>query len=442
MNSAKLSVEYLPVGDLRPYERNAKKHPRQQLDQIKRSILDMGNGDPEKGFLDPIGIWGEKNIIVEGHGRLLAAIELGMKTVPVIRLDQLTDEQRRQYTLIHNQTTMNSGFDIDIVNLELLDMPDFDATFYGFDIPENEEVVEDNYEPVVPEEPRAKIGDIYELGRHRLMCGDSTVAADVLHLVNGAAIDMLLTDPPYNVALGTGGMYKMAPEMMAGHEIKENGAFLLNDNMSDEDFVEFLTKAFSNAAHCMKTGAAFHIWHADQQRMAFEIAMKRARMRTRQHLIWVKNTATLGRQDFQHQYESVMSGELVDLDEDQDTGYAVCIYGWKEGGSHTWYKKRKERDVMFFDKPVASKDHPTMKPVLMFDYEMKCNTKPGDCVLDLFAGSGTTLIAAEQNGRRAFCMEFDPKFVDVIVDRWEKFTGRKAVLLNGERRESESSNLG
>lgn len=423
-----LKIEYLPVGALRPYERNARKHRKEDVQGIVNSIQQFG-------FDDPIGIWGPDNLIVEGHGRLLAAKQLGMETVPCIRLDHLNDEQRRAYALAHNRTAELSDWDEEFLNAELFDIFNIDMTAFGFDVTEREEVVEDNYEPVVPEEPTAKIGDVYELGRHRLMCGDSTVAADVLQLVNGSAIDMLLTDPPYNVALGTGGMYKMAPEMMAGHEIKENGAFLLNDNMSDEDFVEFLTKAFSNAASCMKTGAAFHIWHADQQRMAFEIAMKRARMKTRQHLVWVKNTATLGRQDFQHQYESVMSGELMDIDEDQEEGFAVCIYGWKEGGSHSWYKKRKERDVLFFDKPVASKEHPTMKPVLLFDYEMKCNTKPGDCVLDLFAGSGTTLIAAEQNGRRAFCMEYDPKFVDVIIDRWEKFTGRKAVLLNGERAE-------
>lgn len=419
MNSAKLSVEYLPVGDLRPYERNAKKHPRQQLDQIKRSILDMGNGDPEKGFLDPIGIWGEQNIIVEGHGRLLAAIELGMKTVPVIRLDQLTDEQRRQYTLIHNQTTMNSGFDIDIVNLELLDMPDFDASFYGFDIPENEEVVEDNYEPVLPEEPRAKIGDVYELGRHRLMCGDSTIEANVLQLVGGAAIDMLLTDPPYNVDY----------EGAAGK--------LKNDNMESTEFRRFLTKAFRLAGGVMKRGAPFHIWFSDSEAYNFRGACADADLHVRQQLIWVKNTATLGRQDFQHQYESVLAGEWFDVAPDEDfvAGFTPCLYGWKDGAPHKWYKKRKERDVLFFDKPVASKEHPTMKPVLLFDYEMKCNTKPGDNVLDLFAGSGTTMIAAEQNGRRAFCMEYDQRFVDVIIDRWEKFTGRKAVLLNGERAE-------
>ena len=407
MNSAKLSVEYLAIDSIRPYERNAKKHPPEQIAQIVRSIQDTGMNDP-------IGIWSEKNIIVEGHGRWMACKQLGMVTVPVIRLDHLTDEQRREYSIIHNQTTMNSGWDFDILNPELLDITDFDPTFYGFDPVERGQVVDDDYQPVFPAEPRSRLGEIYELGRHRLMCGDSTVMANVRQLVDGAAIDMLLTDPPYNLDY----------EGVAG-KIK-------NDNMADDEFVEFLTKAFCNAAVCMKNGAAFHVWHADASRIQFEVALKRSRMKMRQVLVWVKSAATLGRQDFQHQYERVMSGDFVLLDEeDEGPGYDSCLYGWKEGAAHKWYKKRKEKDVMFFDKPTASKDHPTMKPLLMFDYEMKCNTKPGDCVLDLFAGSGTTLIAAEQNGRRAFCMEYDPKFVDVIIDRWEKFTGRKAVRVNG-----------
>lgn len=404
MNSAKLSVEYLPIDSIRPYERNAKLHPQEQVEQIKRSIRD-------NGMNDPIGVW--HNTVVEGHGRLLACKELGMTEVPVIRLDHMSDEQRREYTLIHNQTTMNSGWDIDIVNLELLDMPDFDASFYGFDIPENEEVVEDNYEPVVPEEPRAKIGDVYELGRHRLMCGDSTNEEDVIRLCNGWSMDMVLTDPPYNVDY----------EGAAGK--------IQNDKMESAAFREFLKKAFLNIRAALKPGCAFHIWYADSEGYNFRGACMEAGLNVRQQLIWVKNNATLGRQDFQHQYESVLTGEpYISTEEGSEKDFEPMLYGWKDGAAHAWYKKRKEKDVMFFDKPVASKEHPTMKPVLLFDYEMKCNTKPGDYVLDLFGGSGTTLIAAEQNGRRAFLMEYDPRFVDVIIDRWEQFTGGKAVKVN------------
>lgn len=417
-----LKIEYLPVTALKPYERNARKHRDMDVDAIVKSI-------EEFGFDDPIGIWSADNLIVEGHGRLLAAKKLGMKTVPCIRLDHLTDEQRRAYALAHNKTAENSEWDFDILPDELASIIDIDMTSFGFDVVDRAEVVEDDYEPVLPEEPKSKLGQVYQLGRHRLMVGDSTVEADVLKLAGSEKVDMLLTDPPYNVALGTGGMYNIAPEMRAGHEMKENGAFLLNDNMSVEDFERFLLSAFQNALLVMKKGASFHIWHAETQTLTFRLACLKAGLRVRQQLIWVKNTASLGRQDFQRQYEGVLTGFFEE--EEPEDGFALCMYGWKDGAAHSWYKKRKERDVLFFDKPQASKQHPTMKPVLLFDYEMRCNTKPGDKVLDLFGGSGTTIIAAEQNGRTAFVMEYDPKFADVIIDRWEQFTGEKAVLLNG-----------
>ena len=203
---------------------------------------------------------------------------------------------------------------------------------------------------------------------------------------------------------------------------------MLNDNMPEEEFVSFLSLAFKNAAANMKGGATFHIWFGETHRVSFEQAMSSAGMKTRQQLIWVKNNATLGRQDFQRMYESVLAGDMEPIE--QESGYEPALYGWMEGGKHPWYKRRKERDVMFFDRPTASKEHPTMKPILLFDYEMKCNTKTGESVLDLFGGSGTTLMAAEQNGRTAYLMELDPAFCDVIIDRWEAFTGQKAVLLN------------
>lgn len=400
-----LKIEYLPVTALKPYERNARKHRDYDVDAIVKSI-------EEFGFDDPIGIWGPENILVEGHGRVLAAKKLGMKTVPCIRLDHLTDEQRRAYALAHNKTAENSEWDLDILPEELAAIVDIDMTSFGFDLVDNAEVVEDEYEPVVPEEPRSKIGQLYQLGRHRLMCGDSTVEADVIRLCNGWSVDMVLTDPPYNVDYeGAAGKIK-------------------NDNMESGAFREFLKKAFLNIKAALRKGGAFHIWYADSEGYNFRGACMDAGLNVRQQLIWVKNHATIGRQDFQHQYESVLTGEpTLDTEEGAETTFEPMLYGWKDGAAHSWYKKRKERDVMFFDKPVASKEHPTMKPVLLFDYEMRCNTKPGDTVLDLFGGSGTTMIAAEQNGRTAFVMEYDPRFVDVIIDRWEKFTGEKAVLI-------------
>lgn len=413
-----LKIEYLPVTALKPYERNARKHRDFDVDKIVESIRVFG-------FDDPIGIWSEQNIIVEGHGRMLAAKKLGMETVPCIRLDHLTDEQRRAYALAHNKTAENSEWDLDILPEELAAIVDIDMTSFGFDLVDNAEVVEDDYEPVVPEEPRSKIGQLYQLGRHRLMCGDSTVEADVIRLCNGWSVDMVLTDPPYNVNLGNCGSKDEARK----RHMRLDGLVIQNDNMDSAEFQEFLVKAFSNIKSALRKGGVFHVWHAESESVNFRTALKKCGLPVRQMLIWVKSSPAFGRQDFQRQYEGVLTGESFDLEEDSGSGYETALYGWKEGAAHSWYKKRKERDVMFFDKPVASKEHPTMKPVLLFDYEMRCNTKPGDTVLDLFGGSGTTLIAAEQNGRTAFVMEYDPRFVDVIIDRWEKFTGEKAVLI-------------
>lgn len=402
----KLKIEYVSIGDLKPYERNAKLHPKEQVEQIKNSIKEFG-------FNDPIAVWKDSEII-EGHGRLLAAQELGLTEIPIIRLDSLTDQQRKAYMLAHNKLTMNSDFDMKILAEEIENILDFDMSNFGFDVMfDEDEVVEDDYTPEVPEEPKAKLGDIYQLGRHRLMCGDSTSQSDVQLLLNGELMDMVLTDPPYNVN------YKGA------------AGTIINDNMKSSEFRQFLKKAFINIRTSLKNGCSFHIWYADSEGYNFRGACSDAGLTVRQQLIWVKNSATIGRQDFQHQYESVLSGLSLDESaQEPQEGFSPCLYGWKDGAAHKWYKKRKERDVMFFDKPRASKEHPTMKPILLFDYEMQCNTKPGDTVLDLFGGSGTLIMAAEQNKRTAYVMEYDPKFVDVIIDRWEKFTGQKAVKLN------------
>lgn len=416
-----LRIEYLPVGVLRPYERNARKHRKEDVQGIVNSIQQFG-------FDDPIGIWGPDNLIVEGHGRLLAAKQLGMETVPCIRLDHLNDEQRRAYALAHNKTAENSEWDFDLLPDELASIIDIDMTSFGFDVVDRAEVVEDDFEPEIPEEPVSKLGQIYQLGRHRLMCGDSTSADDVLKLVDDVKIDMLLTDPPYNVNLGN---CSSKDEARKRH-MRLDGLVIANDHMENDEFHEFLKKAFLNARAALRPGGVFHVWHAESESVNFRTALVEAGMPTHQMLVWVKSAPAFGRQDFQRQYEGVLTGEIYEVDEDEDpsSGYGTALYGWKDGASHSWYKDRKQRGVLFFDKPKASREHPTMKPVLLFDYEMRCNTKPGDKVLDLFGGSGTTIIAAEQNGRTAFVMEYDPKFVDVIIDRWEQFTGEKVVLLN------------
>lgn len=399
MNDA-LKIEYLPVGALKPYEKNARKHAKKDIAGIVKSIQDFG-------FDDPIRIWGEENLIVEGHGRLLAAQKLGMDTVPCIRLDHLTDEGRRAYALAHNKTAELSAWDEMLLRSELREINAFDMAAFGFE-PVEPDVVEDNYNPEPPAEPKTRRGDIYLLGRHRLMCGDSTCENDVLRLMDGREADMLLTDPPYNV------------------DVEEKAGKIMNDNQPDAEFRKFLAAAFSCAIKVMRGGAAFHIWHANTEGYNFMGACRDVGIQVRQVLIWCKKSATLGRQDFQWQHEPCLAGFIEDTTEEDTEDPSACLYGWKSGGTHRWYKKRKEKTLLYFDKPLVSKDHPTMKPVLLFDYEMQCNTQKGDAVLDLFGGSGTTVIAAEQNGREAYVMELDPKFCDVIVDRWEKFTGETA----------------
>ncbi len=388
----KLTIEYLPIGDLKAYERNAKLHPAEQIQQIKTSIQEFG-------FNDPVAVWND-NEIIEGHGRLIAAKELGYTEIPVIRLDSLTDEQRKAYMLVHNKLTMDTGFDLELLNIELGSINDIDMTEFGFEFEmfsdDSSEVIEDDYNEELPEEPKSKLGDIYQLGRHRLMCGDSTNADQVKVLTNGELVDLLLTDPPYNVAY----------EGKTKDKLK-----IKNDNMEDTAFRQFLCSAFSAANEVMKAGAVYYIWHSDTEGYNFQGACHDIGWQVREVLIWNKNSMVLGRQDYQRKHET-------------------CLYGWKDGASHLWASDRKQTTVIDFNKPNKSDIHPTMKPVGLFDYQIQNNTKGGDIVLDLFNGSGTTIIACEQNGRKAYCMELDPKYVDAAIDRWEKFTGQKAVKLN------------
>lgn len=395
-----MRIENRRLAELTPYLANAKKHDAAQVANVAESIRQFG-------FVQPVVV-DRDGVIVIGHCRALAAEKLGMVEVPCVCVDDLTPEQVNALRLVDNKTN-ESPWDLDLLAAELpeLDLSAFDFE-WGLQAQLNDEVVEDDYSPTPPAEPRSKQGEIYQLGRHRLMCGDSTSLTDVQKLLGGAQMDLLLTDPPYNVDYqGTAGKIK-------------------NDNMEDAAFRQFLTDAFSNAAMVMKPGAPFYIWHADSEGYNFRGACRDAMLRVRQCLIWVKNSLVMGRQDFQWKHEPCLYGES-EIEED---AHEPCLYGWTEGKKHYFFKNRRQTTVLNFDKPVKSAEHPTMKPVKLFDYQMQCSSREGDTVLDLFAGSGTTIIAAEQNRRRAYCMELDPKFVDVIIDRWEKFTGRRAVCLS------------
>ena len=394
----KLKVEYIKLKDLKPYEKNAKTHTKENIEAIKKSI-------EKYGFDDPIGVWGDKNTIVEGHGRYIACKELGIKEVPCIRLDHLTDEE-----------------------LADLDLSDFDLD-WGIEEPmEEKEVEEDDFdvEANIPEKPKAKLGDIYQLGNHRLMCGDSTSADDVYKLMNRQIADMVMTNPPYNVAI----------KNSQGMEIE-------NDNLDNEDFKEFLCKAFENLESALKEGGAFYIWYASRNHIPFETALNKAGLTVREQLIWNKSSFVFGRQDYHWKHEP-------------------CLYGWKEGASHYFIDDRTQstviegenidlkklkkdemlrlleyifsdkvcKTVIDEDKVVVNSLHPTMKPIRLLARLIKNSCKQKELVLDLFGGSGSTLMACEQLDRVCYMMELDPKYVDVIIARWEQFTGKKAVKLN------------
>lgn len=389
-----LKIEYLGVEELKPYENNARKHESVDVEAIKKSIKEFG-------FNDPIGVW-KNNIIIEGHGRLLAAKELKMDKVPVIRFDSLTDEQRRAYTLAHNKTAELSSWDFEKLEAEL-EAIDIDMSDFGFEeIEEQNNEVEEDEPPEVDEqaEPTSKLGQIYKLGNHRLMCGDSTSLEDVEKLMDGEKADMLLTDPSYNVAY----------EGKIKDKLK-----IQNDSMSNDNFRQFLVDAFSTANAVMKPGAVFYIWHADSEGYNFRGACADVGWKVRECLIWNKNSMVMGRQDYQWKHEP-------------------CLYGWKEG-THLWASDRKQTTVIDMKRPTKSDIHPTMKPISLFDYQIKNNTKGGDIVLDLFNGSGTTIMACEQNGRHARCMELDPRYVDAAIKRWEDFTGQKAELITDSESE-------
>lgn len=391
-----MQINEIEVSKLIPYAKNSRTHDDAQVAQIAASIKEFG-------WTNPILVDGDKGVIA-GHGRLLAARKLGYDKVPVIELKHMTEAQKRAYVIADNKLALNAGWDNNFLALELQDLKDqeFDLTLLGFDdkeldallAPEIVEGLTDEDEvPEPPKEPKTKLGDIYILGNHRLMCGDSTNIESVETLTDGL-VDILVTDPPYNVS----------------YEGKTKEALTIqNDSMGDDQFRQFLRDAFVAADAVMKQGAVFYIWHADSEGFNFRGACKDAGWKVRQCLIWAKDTMVMGRQDYHWKHEP-------------------CLYGWKEGAGHLWASDRKQTTIIECKRPKRNDIHPTMKPVELMEYQILNNTKGQDVVLDLFGGSGSTLIACEKTGRKARLMELDPKYCDVIVKRWEDFTGKKAVL--------------
>jgi site-specific DNA-methyltransferase (adenine-specific) len=391
-----MQIEQIGVDTLIPFAKNSRTHDDAQVAQIAASIREFG-------FTNPVLV-DETNGIIAGHGRVLAARKLNLEQVPSIRLAYLSESQKRAYVIADNKLALNAGWDNEMLALELADLQnmnfDFDLTGFTADeiaalMPEQLEpgLTDEDAVPEVPEQPVTVLGDVWVLGKHRLMCGDSTSVSDLERLTDGQLVDMWLTDPPYNVA----------------YEGKTKDALKIkNDEMGDDQFRKFLKDSYVSADTVMKPGAVFYIWHADSEGYNFRGAAHDAGWKVRQCLIWKKSSLVMGRQDYHWKHEP-------------------CLYGWKGGASHLWATDRKQTTILEFDRPSRNGEHPTMKPVALFEYQMLNNTKGGDQILDSFGGSGTTLIAAEKNGRIARLMELDPKYCDVIIKRWQDFTGKIAV---------------
>ena len=379
---SQVQVIQMKLTDLIPYENN----PR-----INDDAIDVvANSIKEFGFKNPI-IIDKDNVIVCGHTRRLAAIKLGLTEVPCIRADDLTEDQIKAFRVADNKTSELSTWDLDKLKIELGDI-ELNMADFGFEdlldqmkeLPEDDEFDADTE---LEKEAFVKKGDIWHLGRHKLMCGDSTTS-DVQVLMEGKYADLCVTDAPYNVDYEGG-----------------SGMKIQNDNMSGEEFYKFLDKAFKNINLSLKPGACFYEFFATREHVNFENALKDNDLSPKQELIWSKNGQfTLGRQDYQWDFEP-------------------CFYGWKNGASHNWYSDRKQKCVLTFDKPKRNELHPTQKPVPLISYLMKNSSRPKDLVIDLFGGSGTTLIAAEETDRTCFTMEIDEKYASAIVRRYVKARG-------------------
>ena len=382
-----------------PYARNARTHSEEQVAQIAASIVEFG-------FTNPI-LAGSDGVIVAGHGRLAAAQKLGLDTVPVVVLDHLTPTQRRALIIADNRIAENAGWDDAMLRIELqslqedgfnLDITGFDADALAELMAGEETTVDGNTDedavPEVSETPISRPGDIWVLGEHRLLCGDSTVAESYDRLMQGEPADMVFTDPPYNVDYANS-----AKDKMRGTDRP-----ILNDNLGD-GFYDFLLAALTPMLqHC---AGATYIAMSSSELDTLQQAFRAAGGKWSTFIIWAKHTFTLGRADYQRQYEPI-------------------LYGWPEGQNRHWCGDRDQSDVWAIKKPQKNDLHPTMKPVELVERALRNSSRPGDTVLDPFGGSGTTVIAAEKSGRKARMIELDPKYCDVIVRRWQDFSGHQA----------------
>lgn len=399
----KMQVEMWPVERLKIYVKN----PRKNDAVVPRMVEALR----EFGFRIPV-IACSDGTLVDGHLRLKAAIHLGMREIPVLLADGLSEEQIRAFRVAVNRSATWADWDNELLLQELQDLQNmnYDIHFTGFDDSELEKMMsnilrdkysgaDDNYIPEFNPEPVTRICDVWLMGNHRLMCGDSTNGDHVAILMGGDMADMWLTDPPYNVGYVGG---------------TKNSLTIKNDTMDDSSFRSFLESAFRAADAAMKPGAAFYVWHADSEGFNFRSAARAVGWDVRQCLIWCKSRFVLGRQDYQWQHEP-------------------CLYGWKSGAAHTWHGGRRQSTVLEFETPTRNAAYPTMKPVSLFEYLIQNSTDSDGIIFDSFGGSGTTIIAAEKQMRSARVMELDTCYCDMIVRRWQEYTGENAIL-ESERR--------
>jgi DNA modification methylase len=381
-----LTIENINLADIKPFPNNAKLHPKEQIQQIKKSIK-------EYGFNDPIAV-SEDNEIIEGHGRYLAVKELGFSEIPCIRLSHLTEAQRRAYILAHNKLTMNTGFDADLLfgELDFLKDAGFGVELTGFSLDEVEKLFAQNdksegkdddfdIDKAVNEPPFVMRGDLWRLGEHRLLCGDATKAEDVQRLMDGKRANLLLTDFPYGVSY----------ESKAGK--------IANDELRGEEFYGFLLTVFKNIEFALDDEASAYVFHSDTNGEYFRRAFREAGFKLSGVCQWVKPSLVLGRSPYQWQNEP-------------------CLFGWKAKGKHKWYAGRAETTIWKFDKPKSNDIHPTMKPIPLLVYPIKNSSAPNSVVLDVFSGSFSTGIACEQTGRICYALELDEKYASASIMRW------------------------
>ena len=381
-----MKIQEVAVNKLIPYAKNSRTHSPEQVGQIAASIKEFGFRNPI--LVDGVGI-------IAGHGRLMAAQKLGLDKVPTIDCSDMTESQKKAYIIADNRLALNAGWDVAMLNIELQELEDegFDISITGFDtteldallnpIVETEGLTDEDAVPDVPVEPKTKVGDIYILGNHRLMCGDSTSIDAVELLMANQKADMVFTDPPYGV----------------------DYEGIHNDSRSGLE--DLLRGVFGNYLAISKPGASIYCFHSDRCADVFHKVFKEF-FHFSSMIIWAKNSLTLSQTDYQSQHEP-------------------CLYGWMNNGTHSWYSDRKQTSVWRFDKERVV-GHTTPKPVGFVEKAISNSSKGGDLIVDLFGGSGSTLIASEKIGRSARLMELDPKYCDVIIQRWEEFTGKKAVL--------------